>query len=518
MSSILFDPATATGQGAGARPAPNAGGILPGNVSFDALLAKTQSRHDADANYGSERFESDRGYDTARDYENDQIDYEDSDYDSDLGADRDDTQATEREDRDSYAEEPAEREAEQQASDSDEHERSGDGSDVAAVEGRSQSDAAAEQTGEDGIAAAGGAQAAAQDRSGAAAAAAQAASSSRRTAQAAQAPNATANNQQAANQAAADGKQPGSASASVVNNSLLSQSNTALTSGTAVIALQSVDPKSGEAAGRLPAFDPLAEAEVTDGPDIAAVANKGKTAAQLAKLRQGEGTGPQAVAQTAGNGANNAQAAVAAAAQQAASPAAAAMGGEAAGAAVTSTTAAGTGTPSFTSLAPVGGVTQTANATGAGAAASGNAAAATATPSEQVAVEIHKGIAAGKDSITIRLNPAELGKIDVKMELSDDGSLRAMIAVDKPETLDLLQKDIRGLERALQNAGLQADSGSLNFSLRGDGDNQPGGFETASGSGGSNNGPGEEGSAEDPLAGNGQTNRSSHDGAVDISV
>ena len=104
------------------------------------------------------------------------------------------------------------------------------------------------------------------------------------------------------------------------------------------------------------------------------------------------------------------------------------------------------------------------------------------------------------------------------MELSDDGSLRAMIAVDKPETLDLLQKDIRGLERALQNAGLQADSGSLNFSLRGDGDNQAGGFETASGSGGSDSGQSEEGSAEDPLASNGQARRSSYDGAVDISV
>jgi flagellar hook-length control protein FliK len=167
----------------------------------------------------------------------------------------------------------------------------------------------------------------------------------------------------------------------------------------------------------------------------------------------------------------------------------------------------------------VAGVTQAATGTAAVAAATGNASAGAAAPSEQVAVEIHKGIAAGKDSITIKLNPAELGKIDVKMELSDDGTLRATIAVEKAETLDLLQKDARGLERALQNAGLQADSGSLNFSLRGEGGGNSNGYETASNNNptsasGRNNGAAE----DDPSDQNADPARSSHDGAIDISV
>jgi len=71
--------------------------------------------------------------------------------------------------------------------------------------------------------------------------------------------------------------------------------------------------------------------------------------------------------------------------------------------------------------------------------------------------------------VQIRLNPAELGRIEVKMEVSDDGHVRAVLAVDKPETLDLMQRDPRALERALQAAGLKTDQDSLNFSLRDDG-------------------------------------------------
>ncbi len=41
------------------------------------------------------------------------------------------------------------------------------------------------------------------------------------------------------------------------------------------------------------------------------------------------------------------------------------------------------------------------------------------------------------------------------------------MTADSQETLDMLQRDSRELERALQQAGLQTDTGSLNFSLRG---------------------------------------------------
>ncbi|MBK1670168.1 hypothetical protein CKO28_19220 [Rhodovibrio sodomensis] len=92
----------------------------------------------------------------------------------------------------------------------------------------------------------------------------------------------------------------------------------------------------------------------------------------------------------------------------------------------------------------------------------------TAPPAEQVAVQIQRAAAQGQSRVQIRLNPAELGRIDVKLELGDDGHVRAVLAVDKPETLDLMQRDARALERALQAAGLKTDQGSLNFNLRDD--------------------------------------------------
>lgn len=101
---------------------------------------------------------------------------------------------------------------------------------------------------------------------------------------------------------------------------------------------------------------------------------------------------------------------------------------------------------------------------------------------DQVAVHIKKNVAADVDQFTINLHPAELGRIDIKLDIGADGRVSAMVAVEKAQTLELLQRDSRGLERALQDAGLQTDSNSLNFSLRGDG-NQSQGDGSGNGSG-----------------------------------
>lgn len=98
---------------------------------------------------------------------------------------------------------------------------------------------------------------------------------------------------------------------------------------------------------------------------------------------------------------------------------------------------------------------------------------------DQIAVNIKKAVAAGKDEISINLKPAELGRIEVKLEVGPDGQVSAQVRADRPETLDLLQRDARGLERALQDAGLRADSGALNFGLRGD--NRPDGNDGGGG-------------------------------------
>ena len=90
----------------------------------------------------------------------------------------------------------------------------------------------------------------------------------------------------------------------------------------------------------------------------------------------------------------------------------------------------------------------------------------------QVSVQITKAVNAGVDKISIHLKPADLGRVDVKMEVSHDGRVTAVVTADNKSTLDLLQKDSRELQQALQNAGMQMDNNSLSFNLRGQGGDQ----------------------------------------------
>ncbi len=94
--------------------------------------------------------------------------------------------------------------------------------------------------------------------------------------------------------------------------------------------------------------------------------------------------------------------------------------------------------------------------------------------SEQISVQISKAVKAGIDRIDIQLRPKELGRVDVRLELAADGRVNATVTVDNRETLELLKTDARGLEKALDDAGLKTDSNSLNFNLRGQ-DGRPSG-------------------------------------------
>lgn len=86
---------------------------------------------------------------------------------------------------------------------------------------------------------------------------------------------------------------------------------------------------------------------------------------------------------------------------------------------------------------------------------------------EQVSVQIDKQVKDGADTIKIQLKPHELGKIEIKLEVGADGRVSATVTADKPETLAMLQKDAKGLEKALEDAGLKPDSASTTFSLKG---------------------------------------------------
>ena len=94
--------------------------------------------------------------------------------------------------------------------------------------------------------------------------------------------------------------------------------------------------------------------------------------------------------------------------------------------------------------------------------------------SDQVSVHIRKAVHEGADRIEIRLKPEAFGRVDVRLEMGADNRVVATVTAEQRHTLELLRADARSLERALQEAGLQTDGGSLNFNLRGGEDGRPG--------------------------------------------
>ena len=93
-------------------------------------------------------------------------------------------------------------------------------------------------------------------------------------------------------------------------------------------------------------------------------------------------------------------------------------------------------------------------------------------PLNNIAVHIAAQLRAGNQRFEIRLDPPELGRIDIRLEIGRDGTTLTHLAVEKPETLDLLRQDARQLERALSNAGLDSRDGNLSFSLKEDSRNK----------------------------------------------
>jgi flagellar hook-length control protein FliK len=106
----------------------------------------------------------------------------------------------------------------------------------------------------------------------------------------------------------------------------------------------------------------------------------------------------------------------------------------------------------------------------------------------QVAFQIVRQFEAGNSRFQIRLDPAELGRIDVSLEVEKSGTVSARMVVERPETLDLMQRDQRALQLALQQAGLDPGKTNLEFSLRQNPFAQQGGMADGQGGGQSRSG------------------------------
>ena len=114
--------------------------------------------------------------------------------------------------------------------------------------------------------------------------------------------------------------------------------------------------------------------------------------------------------------------------------------------------------------APLTNTTSTASASTATLTATG--AGATAVPINGIPIEIAAAFRSGKSRFDISLDPAELGRIDVRINVDRHGNVTSHLTVEKPETLQLLRQDAPQLQRALDDAGLKSGSNGLSFSLR----------------------------------------------------
>ncbi len=108
--------------------------------------------------------------------------------------------------------------------------------------------------------------------------------------------------------------------------------------------------------------------------------------------------------------------------------------------------------------------------------------------SEQVRVALRQATKEGIEQLTIQLDPLELGRIEVTIHTNREGLTQVAFLVDKSDTFDSLSRDARALERSLQEAGVKADTGSMQFNLRqqqpdSQGQRQPGAQHAASESG-----------------------------------
>jgi len=68
----------------------------------------------------------------------------------------------------------------------------------------------------------------------------------------------------------------------------------------------------------------------------------------------------------------------------------------------------------------------------------------------------------------VRLDPAELGRIDVRIEVGSDRKVRALLAAHDSAALNDLMRGQRALERMLADAGIDVAEGGITFEMAGD--------------------------------------------------
>lgn len=84
----------------------------------------------------------------------------------------------------------------------------------------------------------------------------------------------------------------------------------------------------------------------------------------------------------------------------------------------------------------------------------------------QVSREIIRRFNGQTTSLELRLDPPELGKVEVRLEVSRDHKVTAVVSAENPAALAELARNARDLQQALQSAGLELSDNGLSFDLK----------------------------------------------------
>ena len=85
---------------------------------------------------------------------------------------------------------------------------------------------------------------------------------------------------------------------------------------------------------------------------------------------------------------------------------------------------------------------------------------------QAVAAVIQRNVkdgATGSQTISMRLDPMELGKMDIRMEYKKGDPLKVHLVVEKADTMNMFLRDQTALETALNQAGIKSENLSLSF-------------------------------------------------------
>lgn len=99
--------------------------------------------------------------------------------------------------------------------------------------------------------------------------------------------------------------------------------------------------------------------------------------------------------------------------------------------------------------------------------------------SVQIAAALWQRDGVPVERLRIALQPAELGGVEVTLTSEGRRKARALVLVDRPETLELLQREQQTLERIFTASGLELEAGGFELGLRRDGEHRGGRFASS---------------------------------------